>query len=153
MIVVASHLPILAHFLCFQHRTHTLTLTHTHTHTHTQTHTHTHTHTHTLTHTHTHTHTHTLINKPSSLSCCTVLYRTGTDRGRQGDALYDRVLSSIAERVSQACLERSRSLGSPFSLLKQFEAYDDGYGNITGRAFESTLGTETVILSLTICRA
>ena len=48
-------------------------------------------------------------------------------------------------------MERSRNLGSPFSLLKQLEAYDDGYGNITGRAFESTLGTETVISILFAC--
>jgi hypothetical protein len=48
-------------------------------------------------------------------------------------------------------MERSRSLGSPFSLLKQLEAYDDGYGNITGRAFESTLGTETKISILLAC--
>ena len=48
-------------------------------------------------------------------------------------------------------MERSRSLGSPFSLLKQFEAYDDGYGNITERAFESTLGTVSVILSISSC--
>lgn len=61
------------------------------------------------------------------------------------------MLSSIAERVTQACMERSRNLGSPFSLLKQLEAYDDGYGNITGRAFESTLGTETVISILFAC--
>ena len=48
-------------------------------------------------------------------------------------------------------MERSRSLGSPFSLLKQFEAYDDGYGNITGRAFESTLGAVSVIFSISSC--
>ena len=54
--------------------------------------------------------------------------------------LYDRVLSSIAERVIQAAADRGRSLGSPFSLLKQFEVYDDGYGAATVRAFENTLG-------------
>lgn len=116
---------------------------------HLHTHTHPNTHMHTLTHIYTYTPTLILTFFPLHNP---TLHHTGSDRGRQGDALYDRVLSSIADRVSQACIERSRSLGSPFSLLKQFEAYDDGYGNITGRAFESTLGTETVmILSMSSC--
>ena len=54
--------------------------------------------------------------------------------------LYERVLSSIAERVSNASLDRGRSMGSPFSLLRQFEAYDDGYGSISGGVMENILG-------------
>lgn len=54
--------------------------------------------------------------------------------------LYERVLSSIAERVSVASTDRGRSMGSPFSLLRQFEAYDDGYGSISGNVMENILG-------------
>ena len=64
--------------------------------------------------------------------------------------LYDRVLSSIAERVTQAAADRGRSLGSPFFLLKQFEVYDDGYGAATGRAFENTLGV-CVCVCVCVC--
>lgn len=41
-----------------------------------------------------------------------------TDRGLQGDILYDRVLSSLAERVTQAAADRGQCLKSLFSLLK-----------------------------------
>ena len=60
--------------------------------------------------------------------------------GRQGDMLYDRVMSSVAERVAVAAAERGRALGCPFSLLKQFQAYDDGQGYVTEKAFETTIG-------------
>ena len=61
--------------------------------------------------------------------------------GRQGDVLYDHVMSSVIERVAIAAIDRSRTLGSPFSLLKQFQVYDDGYGSVSEKVFESTIGT------------
>ena len=60
--------------------------------------------------------------------------------GRQGDVLYDHVMASVIERVAIAAIDRSRALGSPFSLLKQFQVYDDGYGSVSEKVFESTIG-------------
>lgn len=60
--------------------------------------------------------------------------------GRQGDVLYDRVMASVTERVTVAAIDKGRALGSPFSLLKQFQVYDDGFGSVTEKAFESVVG-------------
>ena len=66
--------------------------------------------------------------------------RSNPRSSRQGDILYDHVLSAVAERVAIASTERGRSLGAPFSLLKLFQVYEDGSGSVSERVFESTLG-------------
>jgi Ca2+-binding EF-hand superfamily protein len=69
----------------------------------------------------------------------------GADRGK--DPLYMRILMGIADKVTVAVTERGRNSGSPFSLLKHFEVYDNGHGLIAERPFEGTLDAFGVSLS------